>query len=297
MREKAPLVSVIINCHNGEKYLTETINSIYSQTYSNWEIIFWDNASTDKSATIAKTYDSRIKYFCTVSKTSLSDARFRAVKKTKGRYISFLDCDDLWKKDKLEKQIEIFLKDNTVAMVYGLAEIIYDDNKKISRESTKNIIPNSNKLFEGMIFDKLIIEDFIPFPSVLINKNKLLECGVFPLNYNHSIDYWIFLNLAKKYKIQLLNEVCCEYRIHQNNLSTSQAVTCALENIKLIKSFLPDRKIENILIFHYVTLSVAYLKEKKFLKAFLIMCKFGGWNLFMNRFIKKFIKKINFLKN
>ena len=61
MRE--PLISVIINCFNGEEYLREAIDSVYSQTYKNWEIVFWDNASTDSSSSIAKTYDSRLNYF------------------------------------------------------------------------------------------------------------------------------------------------------------------------------------------------------------------------------------------
>ena len=63
MSEKTPLVSIIINCYNGEKYLAEAINSIYAQTYKNWEIIFWDNASIDNSANIAKSYDKKLKYY------------------------------------------------------------------------------------------------------------------------------------------------------------------------------------------------------------------------------------------
>ena len=62
MTMKSPLVSVIMNCYNGETYLREAIDSIYAQTYQNWEIIFLDNASTDDSANIAKSYDKKIKY-------------------------------------------------------------------------------------------------------------------------------------------------------------------------------------------------------------------------------------------
>ncbi|MEK7079138.1 MAG: glycosyltransferase, partial [Patescibacteria group bacterium] len=58
-----PKVSIIMNCFNGSKYLRESIDSVYAQTYRNWEIIFWDNASTDNSAEIAKNYDSRLRYF------------------------------------------------------------------------------------------------------------------------------------------------------------------------------------------------------------------------------------------
>ncbi|MDC1454446.1 glycosyltransferase, partial [Pelagibacteraceae bacterium] len=129
MNESNPLVSIIINCYNGEKYLAEAINSIYSQTYKNWEIIFWDNASSDKSALIAKSYDSKLKYYNSNFTSSLSHARFQAFKKTKGKYISFLDCDDLWKKDKIEKQIKIISKDEDIGFVYGLSEIIYDEFK------------------------------------------------------------------------------------------------------------------------------------------------------------------------
>jgi glycosyltransferase involved in cell wall biosynthesis len=291
MSEKTPLVSIIINCYNGEKYLVEAINSIYSQTYKNWEIIFWDNASNDSSATIAKSYDKRLKYYSTNSTTTLSYARFEAVKKAKGKYLSFLDCDDLWQNDKLEKQIEIFLQDSSLAFIYGLTQIIYDDNKKNLTRSNANIIPENSKLFEGMIFDKLLIEDFIPFPSVLIDKSKLLECGDFPVNFNHSIDYWIFLNLAKKYRVKVLKKICCKYRIHQQNLSNTQLVLCNTENINLIKSFLPDKRAKNSLKFHYVALAVAYFREKKILKFFLIMYENGGWILLFLRIVRKFLKK------
>ena len=59
--EYNPLVSVVVNCYNGEKYLKEALDSIYAQTYKNWEIIFWDNASTDRTALIAKSYDKKLK--------------------------------------------------------------------------------------------------------------------------------------------------------------------------------------------------------------------------------------------
>ena len=292
MSEKTPLVSIIINCYNGEKYLAEAINSIYAQTYKNWEIIFWDNASIDNSANIAKSYDKKLKYYRSKSTTTLSQARFEAVKKTNGKYLSFLDCDDLWQNDKLDKQIEIFLQDSSLAFVYGLTQIIYDDDKKKLIQSDTNVIPENSKLFEGMIFDQLLIEDFIPFPSVLIDKSKLLECGDFPINYNHSIDYWIFLNLAHKYKVKVLKQVCCKYRIHQQNLSNTQLVLCNSENIRLIKSFLPDRRAKSSLKFHYVALAIAYFKEKKFLKAFLTMCEYGEWSLLFSRIFRKFKKNL-----
>ena len=83
--KKEPLVSVIMNCYNGERYLEEAIDSIIDQTYNNWELIFWDNQSTDKSANIFKKYnDKRLKYYYSNKHTLLYEARNFALKKSKG---------------------------------------------------------------------------------------------------------------------------------------------------------------------------------------------------------------------
>ncbi len=91
-------VSIIINCFNGEKYLKQTLDSILGQEYKNWELIFWDNKSTDSSPVILKTYnDERIKYFLATEHTSLYTARNLAAEKATGDFLAFLDCDDWWK--------------------------------------------------------------------------------------------------------------------------------------------------------------------------------------------------------
>ena len=92
---KNNLVSIIMNCHNGDKYIKEAINSITKQSYKNWELIFFDNASSDDSAKIVKKYnDKRIKYYYSKF-VNLGIARKKALGKCKGDFIAFLDCDDL----------------------------------------------------------------------------------------------------------------------------------------------------------------------------------------------------------
>ena len=107
-----PSVSVIMNCHNGEKYLKESVRSVINQSYKNWELIFWDNVSTDNSKEIVKSFvDKRIKYFYSKKFTNLYEARNLAIEKASCNYIAFLDTDDKWSADKLEKQIN-FLNNN-----------------------------------------------------------------------------------------------------------------------------------------------------------------------------------------
>ena len=114
-----PLVSIVMNCYNGEKYLRQAIDSIFNQTYQNWEIIFWDNQSNDKSSEIYKSYkDSRLKYFCSKKHSLLCEARNYAIEKANGEFIAFLDVDDWWMECKLKKQIELFV-DQKIGFVCG----------------------------------------------------------------------------------------------------------------------------------------------------------------------------------
>ena len=94
-----PLVSIIMNCYNSDHFLREAIESVYDQTYSNWEIIFWDNASTDSSSIIARSYnDGKLKYYNADVNTTLGIARNAAIERSNGEIIAFLDVDDYWKK-------------------------------------------------------------------------------------------------------------------------------------------------------------------------------------------------------
>ena len=104
-----PLVSIIMNCYNGERFLQESIKSVLSQTYENWELIFWDNQSKDKSAEIFKSFnDKRLKYYFAEKHTLLSEARNEAIKRSTGEFVAFLDTDDYWERDKLELQLPLF---------------------------------------------------------------------------------------------------------------------------------------------------------------------------------------------
>jgi len=107
--KKLPLVSIVINCLDGEKYLDYAIKSVIQQNYKNWELIFFDNNSKDKSNLIVKKYrEKRIKYFKSNKTHTLYKARNLAIQKCKGEFICFLDVDDWWQKNKIKKQISIF---------------------------------------------------------------------------------------------------------------------------------------------------------------------------------------------
>ena len=121
-------ISVIVNCHNGEKYLNKCISSILNQKYKNIEIIFFDNFSSDSSKSIlAKFKDDRIKYFFSNKKLFLYAARNEAIKVSSGEIIAFLDVDDWWNENYLSSRADVF-DDNSYDYYYSNVSLFYEKN-------------------------------------------------------------------------------------------------------------------------------------------------------------------------
>lgn len=205
--ENKPLVSILMNCYNGEKYLKEAIDSIYAQTYENWEIIFVDNCSTDKSAEIAKSYnDGRLKYYKTEKNISLGAARNFGLQFVTGEYLAFLDTDDIWINNKFEKQLKIINED--IAFVYSPV-IQIDENGKYLRETTINKVNNFKALLER--YDINMHSTLINLKLVNVEFNKELS---------YCPDYELFINIvAANKKFDFIDSPLVKYRIHNNSLS------------------------------------------------------------------------------
>ncbi len=213
MQNKNQLITIILNCYNGEKYLEEALVSVLNQSYKHWELIFWDNKSTDRSKKIFKSFkDKRFKYFYSKKHTSLYKAKNLAIKKSKGNYLSFIDVDDTWEKNKLKDQIKLF-SDKKVGVVYGNMWIRNEINKK-SKIYWKTDLPS------GMIYSKIINNYCVGIITIMIKK-KILNAkkNVFNIKYNHIGDFDLFIKLSKKYKFGVVQSPVATYRVHGNNLS------------------------------------------------------------------------------
>jgi len=128
---KTPLVSVVMNCRNGERFVRETIDTVMQQTMGDWELVFWDNRSTDATAGIVKSYgDPRIRYFLSDSDDTLGQARNRALAEATGKWIAFLDSDDLWNADFLERQLNL-LEETGASLIYSNAISFFPDGREV----------------------------------------------------------------------------------------------------------------------------------------------------------------------
>jgi len=233
-----PLVSVIMNCYNSDEFLKEAIESVIYQTYQDLEIIFWDNRSTDNSATIVNSYkDKRIKYFYAEEFTSLGKARNLAIAKSSGQWIAFLDCDDIWELEKLELSFEVLQKREDKENI----SLIYSKSLTIDRKG--DILLKNSKAVSGQIHDLLLKdENFIVFSSIILKKDIFLENGKIDESLNFCEDYDILLKITKNYYGLGINAYLTNYRIHGKNISLQKVYDNNIETVKLLENYILKNK-------------------------------------------------------
>ena len=267
MKEKKNFfISVIMNCHNGEKYLTESIKSVISQTYKNWELIFCDNLSQDQSKKLVlKFKDKRIKYYKTSKFMKLYQARNYAIQKSKGSFVAFLDVDDFWAKDKLEKQINLFKKNKNYAAIYSNFYILRN-------EKLKEIYSNKS-LDSGNITQSLLNKYRINISTTLVKK-VLFKRRLFNKNYNIIGDFDYFLKLSLTNQIGCVREKLAYYRIHGKNTSFVKRGLYIKELEHWIKNNINKRNtfkkysMTNIFLFKQILKIKYFLANKERLSAF-----------------------------
>ncbi len=249
MKNENPIVSVVMPCYNGEKYIEDAIKSIIIQDIP-LEIIFIDDFSNDKTYEIMQNYIKKydfIKYFKNEKSLGVAKSRNKGVLLSEGKYIAFLDADDIWEKDKLKKQIKLIEKINAV-LVFSARLLIND-----SGEDTKKIIYVPEKI----TYRELLKTNPIPCSSVLILKNVAME---FPMRGSklHE-DYLNWLEILKKYNVAYgINEPLLKYRLSPNGKSRNKFKS-------IIMTYKVHRELKsNVFISMYYTFSHILRSLKKY---------------------------------
>ncbi|MDC0195479.1 glycosyltransferase [Candidatus Thioglobus sp.] len=255
-----------MNCYNSSKYLRQSIDSVLVQTYQNWEIIFWDNQSTDESADIFKSYnDKRLHYFLAPKHTELGEARNLAVSSANGEWLGFLDCDDVWLPNKLEDQINIYNSESLdLGIVYGQCLVINDLNSTQSKW-----VDNQNKyknktvlriLPEGYIFNKLLKFNFIPLLTAIVSKNAFNEVGGLSPHFKQAEDYELFVKIAKIKKVRAVQNVVACYRVHENNMSINNEQKGLEESLEIIDRYNLSYSVRRGLSYHHTDYALQKIK-------------------------------------
>lgn len=254
-----PLVSIIIPCYNTEKYIAETIESVFNQTYTNWELIIVNDGSTDSSRQIIELFKNKEQRIRVIDKlnSGVSDTRNKGLEIAQGELITFIDADDVWHNDNLEKKVP-FLSSTNVDVVYSYCQILDEHSNP------------TDKILKGK--NNLKIEDFLSLkanyntaPTGVVFKKQVLEkIKGYDINLSNNADQDILIQaLAKGFKIDIIHEALWDYRVHEENMSKNIAVF-EKDSLYLF------RKCEKQQLFHSF-----WFKQKCFSNLYLIIA--GSW--------------------
>ena len=199
------LVSIIMPSYNASRFITESIKSVIVQTYQNWELLIADDCSKDSSVEVIKKIidkDQRIKLFSLLKNVGAAAARNVAIEHANGQYIAFLDCDDVWEPEKLERQLA-FMKENKYAFTYSEYYVMEEDGKK-----TGSFI----RIPSSLSYRQYLRNTIIGCLTVVIDRNIVGDFRMPLIKSSHDMALWLLI-MKRGYKAYGIKEVLAGYRL------------------------------------------------------------------------------------
>lgn len=244
-------ISAIIPAYNAAQYITEALDSVLAQTYPVYEIIVVDDGSTDGTAEIVKEIassapsvpprnDVPIKYIYQENKGPAA-TRNRGIKEATGDYMAFLDADDLWLPEKIEKQVKLF-DGSDYAMVY--CDMSHEVNGRVINKSYLKE-RNYKYVSDGKVYKNLLRENFIFTPTVIMKKDIIDKIGYFDEGLKICEDYKMWLNVAKNYPVGFANEPLVTRRRMGGNITEDKKLFMS-SGIALFKELFENRSSDKI---------------------------------------------------
>jgi len=228
MSNQNPKVSVIIPTYNRAKLLPRTINSVLNQTFQDFELIIVDDGSTDNTKEVIKGFqnkDERIKYVYQNNQGE-SGARNTGLRESQGEYVAFLDSDDEWLPEKLEKELELFKRSDRKHLGFVSCNALIKKGDGIREYKTPRYKNN---------FKELLKRNFICSPSSVLIKNKVFNSvGVFDKKLKIGPDWDMWIRIAREYDFDFVPEPLFKYYIHGNNITKTLSLSKKERNLKYI---------------------------------------------------------------
>ncbi|MBO5691583.1 MAG: glycosyltransferase family 2 protein [Spirochaetaceae bacterium] len=242
-----PPISIITPNYNCGRFIAQTIESVRTQTYTNWEMLIVDDCSTDDSYQIALEYaqkDPRIKVFQNEKNSGAAISRNKAIELSQGEYLAFLDSDDLWLPEKLEKQLQ-FMQENDCDFSFTEYEHIDEDNNSLLKVA---------KVIKKLSYKKMLFHCFPGCLTVMYNQKKIGKIYAQDIKKNN--DNALFYPVLKKCSNALgINECLALYRIRQGSISRNK-----LKMIKPYITVLHDFEGHNLFFSYLCVLTHFFIK-------------------------------------
>lgn len=212
-KETLPLVSVVIPSYNREKRIIKTLESVLKQSYKNYEIIIIDDNSSDNTYEVLKPYISeKILYYKNEKNYGGAKSRNIGVEKSKGSIIAFLDSDDEWEIDKLKNQVDMFIKNKDIAMIYTKYTLIAENTGESFLFNEKKRL---NEDFKAMLCNNYIGTT----STICIKKDAFLQIGGFDVNLKACQDWDLYIRVLQKYNTKCVEIPSVKYYFHNESIT------------------------------------------------------------------------------
>jgi glycosyltransferase involved in cell wall biosynthesis len=220
-----------MNGFNVAPYVGAAIESVLAQTFDDWEIVFWDNRSTDETAAVVSRYrDPRIRYLLAPTFTPLGEARNRAIREACGEFIAFLDCDDLWLPEKLARQLPLF-DDPDVGLVYS--DTVFFNGRGDEKRSYGGVLPG-----RGDCFRQLLGRYFLSMETVVLRRAALdTQDKWFDPRFNMIEEADLFRRIAFRWKIDGVPDALARWRVHASSWTFKHPDLFRSETLLMLDDF------------------------------------------------------------
>ena len=212
--ENQPLVSVITPCYNMEHFVAETVQSVRNQTYQHWEMLIVCEASTDRTVEILQSLaeqDERIKITIKTDHSGIADARNQAIQQARGHYLAFLDADDLWHPDKLERQLR-FMQDNKVGFSFSSYDLVDEAGQQLGK---------TIRAHHDMSYKSYLRNTIIGCSTVMVDTN--IVGPVIVPRFRTSEDTATWLDILKQgHLAYVISQPLVSYRIRSKSASSNK---------------------------------------------------------------------------
>lgn len=256
-----PKITVLMPVYNGERFLKRSIESVLNQTFDDYEFLIIDDKSNDSSKNIISSYrDKRIRFVENEKNAGQMGTLNIGVGLSRGGYIARMDQDDVSLPDRFKKEVKTLDMDSSLGLVYSDSFIVDEDGNRKARTFF-----DLSRPYRSFIFDRLMKGNFIAGNTVMMRRGVFETIGLYNTAYKVAAEYDLYLRLARRYKVDFIDEPLAEYRVHRYNASAdiekiTKEVLGILKNMDRRAMEKVSRKIADRMISrHSANLAVNYL--------------------------------------
>lgn len=248
-----PRITVITPSFNQGRFIERTVKSVLGQGYPNLEYIVMDGGSTDETIGILKRYEGKLRWI-SERDNGQSDAINKGIRMSTGDIIAYLNSDDMYEKEALNRVADFFRDNPSKMWLLGKCCIIDESDREVRRAITLY----KNFWLNRYTYNTLLITNFISQPAVFLRRGLVEELGLFNVAHHRVMDYEYWLKAGRKYCPGIINEYLAKFRVHSSSKTSSSFWDTFREELEVSREYSDSRMINALHYLNYIGICSVY---------------------------------------